>query len=168
MMDEVAAVLDRVIDGKTTVILQVPGMREADRERFVDRFRGPHAAGRSLIGLCVLGGIFGESIDLPGEMLVGVVCVGTGLPRASAEREVIKDYYDVKEHKGFAYAYTYPGLTKVLQAAGRLIRTENDKGVVLLLDDRFLEDELQKAFPREWMNVQSCTLETMPRLLASY
>jgi Rad3-related DNA helicase len=166
MMDEVAAVLDRVIDGKTTVILQVPGMREADRERFVDRFRGPHAAGRSLIGLCVLGGIFGESIDLPGESLVGVVVVGTGMPRSSAEREVIRNYFDAKGDKGFAFAYTYPGLNKVLQAAGRLIRTETDHGIVLLLDDRFLEADLQEAFPKEWKNVQTCTVNTMTGLLA--
>jgi Rad3-related DNA helicase len=166
MMDEVAAVLDRVVDGKTTVILQVPSMREADRERFVDRFRGPHAAGRSLIGLCVLGGIFGESIDLPGESLVGVVVVGTGMPRSSAEREVIRNYFDAKGDKGFAFAYTYPGLNKVLQAAGRLIRTETDHGIVLLLDDRFLEADLQEAFPKEWKNVQTCTVNTMTGLLA--
>ena len=168
MVEQVLRAIGPLAGSGTTVVSQRVGMRENEREDFVAKFREPRATGSSLVGLCVLGGIFSESIDLPGEMLVGVVCVGTGLPRASAEREVIKDYYDVKEHKGFAYAYTYPGLTKVLQAAGRLIRTENDKGVVLLLDDRFLEDELQKAFPREWMNVQSCTLETMPRFLASY
>ncbi|MBR4615931.1 MAG: ATP-dependent DNA helicase, partial [Kiritimatiellae bacterium] len=118
-----------------------------------------HTADASLVGLCVLGGIFGESIDLPGEALVGVVIVGTGMPRASAEREIIRDYFDAKEGKGFAYAYTYPGLNKVLQAAGRLIRTEEDRGVVLLLDDRFLQKELREAFPKEWENVRVCTLE---------
>jgi Rad3-related DNA helicase len=114
-----------------------------------------------------LGGIFGESIDLPGETLVGVVVAGTGMPRATPEREVIRDYFDAKEGKGFAYAYTYPGLNKVLQAAGRLIRTEEDHGVVLLLDDRFLEDELREALPKEWQNVQTCTLKTLPNLLAT-
>jgi Rad3-related DNA helicase len=141
-------------------------MREDEREHFVARFRETHAAGTSLVGLCVLGGIFGESIDLPGKALVGVVVVGTGMPRTSSEREVIRSYFDAKEGKGFSYAYTYPGLSKVLQAAGRLIRTENDSGVVLLLDDRFLERELREAFPREWKNVQTCTLETMTGLLA--
>ena len=141
-------------------------MKEAERERFVARFRKTHAADASLIGLCVLGGIFGESIDLPGDALVGVVVVGTGMPPASAEREVIRDYFDAKERKGFAYAYTYPGLIKVLQAAGRLIRSEEDRGVVLLLDDRYLEGELREAFPKEWTNVQACTLKTMPGLLA--
>ena len=133
---------------------QRPGMRDGEREDFVARFRESRAAGTSLIGLCVLGGIFGESIDLPGQALVGVVVVGTGMPRTTSEREVIRDYYDAKEGKGFAYAFTYPGMSKVLQAAGRLIRTEEDRGIALLLDDRFLEKELQEAFPKEWQNVR--------------
>ncbi len=170
MLEEVAKALDKALsscaDAKTEVVRQRPGMREDERERFVAKFRKTHARDASLIGLCVLGGIFGESIDLPGETLVGVVVVGTGMPRASAEREVIRDYFDAREDRGFAYAYTYPGLIKVLQAAGRLIRTEEDRGVALLLDDRFLEKELREAFPEEWKNVQACTLETMPDLLA--
>ena len=166
MLDEVAKALEPRAGGRTEVVRQRPAMREDEREAFVAQFREPHAAGTSLVGLCVLGGIFGESIDLPGEALVGVVVVGTGMPRTSDEREVIRDYFDVKEGKGFAYAYTYPGLSKVLQAAGRLIRTEEDHGVVLLLDDRFLEGELREAFPREWKDVRSCTLKTLPTLLA--
>lgn len=166
MMDEVAKALVPRVDRRTTVLRQSSGMKEGERERFVARFRKTHAADASLIGLCVLGGIFGESIDLPGDALVGVIVVGTGMPPASAEREVIRDYFDAKERKGFAYAYTYPGLIKVLQAAGRLIRSEEDRGVVLLLDDRFLEGELREAFPKEWTNVQACTLKTMPGLLA--
>jgi Rad3-related DNA helicase len=94
------------------------------------------------------------------------VVVGTGMPRSSAEREVIRDYFDAKGGKGFAYAYTYPGLNKVLQAAGRLMRTERDHGVVLLLDDRLLDDELREAFPQEWRGVRTCTLKTLPGLLA--
>ena len=166
MMEEVARALEPVVDGRTTVIRQHSGMREEERERFVDRFRETRAAGTSLIGLCVLGGVFGESIDLPGETLVGVIVVGTGLPMATSERKVIRDYFDAKEGRGFAYAYTYPGMIKVLQAAGRLIRTEEDHGVVLLLDDRFLESELQMAFPKEWRDVQACMLKTLPSTLA--
>lgn len=165
LTEEVAKALGPLMDGRTDVVRQVPAMREDERERFVATFRAVRPAGTSLIVLCVLGGIFGESIDLPGETLVGVVVVGTGIPRATAEREVIRDYFDAREGKGFAYAYTYPGLIKVLQAAGRLIRTEEDRGVVLLLDDRFLEHELQEAFPREWQNTETCTLETLPSLL---
>ena len=166
MINEVAKALEPLTGSKVTIVQQQPGMREGEREQFVARFREPHAADTSLVGLCALGGIFGESIDLPGEALVGVVVVGTGMPRVSAEREVIKDHFDAKEGKGFAYAYTYPGLNKVLQAAGRLIRTEEDRGVVLLLDDRFLEGELREAFPAEWKDVRTCTLETLPTLLA--
>lgn len=166
MVEEVARSLGPLMDGRTRVVRQHPGMREDDRDRFVAQFREARDAGTSLVGLCVLGGIFGESIDLPGDALVGVVVVGTGMPRATGERELIRDYFDVKEGKGFAYAYTYPGMIKVLQAAGRLIRTENDRGVVLLLDDRFLERELQEAFPKEWEGPQTCTLNTLPALLA--
>ncbi len=166
MMEEVSKALNPLEDTGTTFIQQRPSMRENEREQFVAKFRETRTAGKSLLGLCVLGGIFGESIDLPGESLVGVVVVGTGMPRATSEREVIRDYFDAKMGKGFAYAYTYPGLNKVLQAAGRLIRTEKDHGTVLLLDDRFLDKELQRAFPREWKNRQTCTLETLPSLLA--
>lgn len=166
MLEEVAKPLESRVGASFTVLRQRPGMRENEREDFVARFHEKRNAGSSLIGLCVLGGIFGESIDLPGESLVGVVVVGTGMPRATAEREVIRDYFDVKMGRGFAYAYTYPGLNKVLQAAGRLIRTEKDHGVVLLLDDRFLEDELRQALPKEWRQVQTCTLGTLPSLLA--
>ena len=166
MMEEVAKALCPLLDSQTTLTQQRPGMREDERERFVAQFRKPRTQGTSLVGLCVLGGIFGESIDLPGKALVGVVVVGTGMPRATGERELIRDYYDVKESRGFAYAYTYPGMIKVLQAAGRLIRTEEDRGVVLLLDDRFLEADVQAAFPQEWTDTQACTVETLPDLLA--
>ena len=166
MMEEVAQTLSPLVDNRTVVVRQRPGMRENDRERFVAQFRQPHAASRSLVGLCVLGGIFGESIDLPGEELVGVVVVGTGMPRASEEREVIRNFFDAEEGHGFAYAYTYPGLSKVLQAAGRLMRTEHDHGTVLLLDNRFLENELRESLPREWQNVRTCTRLTMSGLMA--
>ena len=166
MLEEVTKAMGSLVDGNVTVVGQHPGMRENERERFVERFRETQRGRRSLIGLCVLGGIFGESIDLPGETLVGVVVVGTGMPRTTAEREVIKDYFDARGGKGFAYAYTYPGLIKVLQAAGRLMRTEKDHGTVLLLDDRFLERELREVFPQEWQRVQTCTLATLPSQLA--
>lgn len=163
MLEEIAKFLGPLADSRTRVMRQRPGMRESDRERFVDEFRRTRDEGSSLIGLCVLGGIFGESIDLPGESLVGVVVVGTGMPGISDEREVIRSHFDAKEGRGFSYAYTYPGMIKVLQAAGRLIRTEEDRGVVLLLDDRFLERELREAFPKEWKHIRTCTLETLGR-----
>ena len=165
MLDEVAKALSLIADSKVKIARQQAGMHEEDRERFVDRFRQNRDEGTSLIGLCVLGGIFGESIDLPGDNLVGVAVVGTGMPPATSEREVIRDYFDAEEDKGFSYAYTYPGMNKVLQAAGRLIRTEADRGVALLLDDRFSQDELQDAFPPEWKDIQTCTIKTLPQLL---
>jgi Rad3-related DNA helicase len=166
MMEEVARALLPLLDSRVSIVRQRPGMREDERERLVEEFRKPHAASASLVGLCVLGGVFGESIDLPGEALVGVVVVGTGMPVVTGEREVIKDYFDAKEDKGFAYAYTYPGLVKVLQAAGRLMRTEKDHGVVLLLDDRFLQRELREALPKDWRNVRTCTLDQVASLVA--
>ena len=167
MLEEVETALGPLVSSGTRVIRQRGGMREVERERFVAKFRENRAHSTSLVGLCVLGGVFGESIDLPGESLVGVVVVGTGMPRATPEREVIRDYFDARRNKGFEYAYTYPGIVKVMQAAGRLIRTEEDRGVLLLLDDRFLERELSEVFPQEWKNARTCTLETMPGLLTS-
>ncbi len=164
--EEVAKALSPLTGGNTEVLRQRPAMREDEREQFVATFRQPHNPFTSLVGLCVLGGIFGESIDLPGEALVGVVVVGTGMPPVSDEREVIKSYFDAKKNSGFAYAYTYPGMIKVLQAVGRLIRTEEDRGVVLLLDERFLQDEAQQTFPEEWRDIQTCTIKTLPNLLA--
>jgi Rad3-related DNA helicase len=161
MMDEVAEALSPLVDNHTVVLKQRRGMRENEREQFVAMFRDVSDINTNLVGLCVLGGIFGESIDLPGRALVGVIVVGTGMPNISSEREIIRSYFDAKGDRGFAYAYTYPGLSKVLQAAGRLIRTEEDRGVVLLLDDRFLKEDLREAFPKEWKDVRTCTLETI-------
>ena len=87
--------------------------------------------------------------------------VGTGLPQISNEREILKDYYDRKNHSGFDYAYRYPGMNKVLQAAGRVIRTKEDKGVILLLDDRFLGRDYAGIFPVEWQDRSSCRLDTV-------
>ncbi|MDO4807610.1 MAG: ATP-dependent DNA helicase [Coriobacteriales bacterium] len=165
MVEEVAKALVPLADSHITLVRQRAGMRESEREDFVSRFAATRDTTKSLVGLCVLGGIFGESIDLPGEALVGVVVVGTGMPGICDEREVMRDYFDVKCGKGFAYAYTYPGMIKVLQAAGRLMRTENDHGVVLLLDDRFLEHDLRQAFPKEWTNVRACTLATLAKMV---
>ena len=102
------------------------------------------------IGFCVMGGIFGEGIDLKKDRLIGAVIVGTGLPMVCNERELFRSYYQERKQKGFEYAYLYPGMNKVLQAAGRVIRTMEDKGAILLLDSRFLQEEYVALFPREW------------------
>ena len=113
------------------LIIQNKEMTEADREEFINNFREK----RNVIGVCVLGGIFSEGIDLPGDMLIGAVIVGVGYPKISIEREIIRDYFN---EKGYDYSYIYPGINKVLQAAGRVIRTEFDEGRVLFIDDRYL------------------------------
>lgn len=129
-------------------LVQKSGMKEEEREDFLNEFLAPD--GNSLVAFCVLGGIFGEGIDLKEERLIGVVIVGTGLPQIGNEREILKEYYDRKTGAGFDYAYRYPGMNKVLQAAGRVIRTVSDRGIIALLDERFLENSYLRLFPREW------------------
>lgn len=129
-------------------IIQSNTMNEAERETFLESFNTELDS--TLVGFAVLGGIFSEGIDLTGERLVGAVIVGVGLPQICLERDIIKGYFDEKNKLGFEYAYMYPGMNKVLQAAGRVIRTENDRGVVLLIDKRFSYSYYQKLFPREW------------------
>ena len=129
-------------------LVQKSGMKEDEREDFLNEFSA--SGGDSLIAFCVLGGIFGEGIDLKEERLIGVVIVGTGLPQIGNEREILKEYYDRKTGAGFDYAYRYPGMNKVLQAAGRVIRTASDRGIIALLDERFLENSYLRLFPREW------------------
>ena len=134
-------------------VCQTPDMTEQEREGFLEEFQEREG---TLVGFCVLGGIFSEGVDLTGESLIGAVIVGTGLPQIGSHREILKEYYDKKNHCGFDYAYRYPGMNKVLQAAGRVIRTEEDLGVVMLLDDRFGTAEYTRLFPLEWSGVQGC------------
>lgn len=108
----------------------------------------------------MLGGIFSEGIDLKAERLEGAIIVGTGLPMVCSEQEILMQYFADQGENGYDYAYQYPGMNKVLQAAGRVIRTAEDRGVILLLDDRFLRQELQKLFPREWTEYGLVTRET--------
>ncbi len=144
-------------------VSQTPQMSEQEREEFLRKFTEQRSG--TLLGFCVLGGIFSEGIDLAGEQLIGVIIVGTGLPQIGTEKELLRQYYDRKHdgtHKenGFDIAYRYPGMNKVLQAAGRVIRTTRDCGIIALLDDRFLTEEYRRLFPREWSDVQRVTLKT--------
>jgi DNA excision repair protein ERCC-2 len=125
-------------------------MKESERETFLAKF----TQGRGSIGLAVMGGIFAEGIDLPGEQLVGVTVIGVGLPSLSIERDLLASYFDLREKEGFDYAYRYPGMQRVLQAVGRLIRSEDDQGAALLVDQRFLEQRYEELFP-SWWNVIS-------------
>lgn len=130
------------------VYVQDTKMDEEERELFLSRFeKNPK---RTVIGFCVLGGLFSEGIDLTGDRLIGVVVVGVGLPQIGLERDLIKHHFDDKDEEGYHYAYTYPGMNKVLQAVGRLVRTEEDEGIVLLIDDRFLSPLYGGLFPREF------------------
>lgn len=152
-------------------ILQTDYMDEAAREQFISRFTGNADCDlnadicmeidieedKSLLGFCVLGGIFGEGIDLKNDSLIGAIIVGTGLPQVCNEREILKNYFDSCGENGFDYAYRYPGMNKVLQAAGRVIRTADDVGIVALLDERFLSPSYLNMFPREWVEYEVVT-----------
>ena len=149
------------------IIIQTSDMRETERENFLEKFavfddgdivgdvhRGvpplPTATRPILVGFCVLGGVFSEGIDLTGDRLNGAIITGVGLPRLSAERDIIKQYFDDKNGMGYEYSYMYPGMNKVLQAAGRVIRTASDTGIVLLLDERFNYTGYKQLFPEHW------------------
>lgn len=136
------------LDGISTVILQENNMKEKEREQFLEEFEKERE--ESLLAFCVMGGIFGEGIDLKNDKLIGAIVVGTGLPQISNEREILKNFYDEKSGNGFDFAFRYPGMNKVLQAAGRVIRTTEDCGVILLLDERFLQSDYDSLYPREW------------------
>lgn len=156
--------------GQVECILQQSGMAEAEREDFLAAFSDGASAmrGKSLVAFCVLGGIFGEGIDLKNEQLIGVIIVGTGLPQISNEREILMNYYERRSGEGFDYAYRYPGMNKVLQAAGRVIRTVEDVGVIELLDDRFLQSDYRPLFPREWEKRTVCSVETVEKYLREF
>jgi Rad3-related DNA helicase len=141
-------------------------MREQERESFLEEFSGE--SGDTLVAFCVMGGIFGEGIDLKNDQLIGAIVVGTGLPQISNEREILKNYYDEKNGNGFDYAFRYPGMNKVLQAAGRVIRTTEDRGVILLLDERFLQKDYQALYPREWGDRRVCSLADVEEIVRAF
>ena len=141
-------------------IIQTPSMHEEEREIFLENFETENP--NTLIGFCIMGGIFSEGIDLIGKKLIGAVIVGTGIPQISNEREILKGYY---KENGFDYAYRFPGMNKVLQAGGRVIRTKEDRGVILLLDERFLKPEYLQLFPMEWKWYQPCHLGNVMQCL---
>ncbi|MBN2441059.1 MAG: ATP-dependent DNA helicase [Spirochaetales bacterium] len=130
------------------ILVQSRQMDETERSAFVNRFAAN--AGQPLVGFAVMGGIFAEGIDLVGDKLIGVIVVGVGLPQLCGERDLIRDYYTERGMDGFSYGYMIPGFNKVLQAAGRLIRSEQDRGVVVLVGARFLRRDYLALFPAEW------------------
>lgn len=134
------------------IVYQRQEMGEAEKEDFLENFTSDRD--NTLIGFAVMGGMFGEGIDLVGDKLSGAVIVGVGLPQVCLERNILRQYFQDKNDMGFEYAYIYPGMNKVLQAAGRVIRTENDRGVVLLVDERFSNYNYRELFPDEWSHVK--------------
>lgn len=130
-----------------TLLIQQPGMSEEERQTFLDAFTQQQST--SIVGCAVMGGVFGEGIDLAGNRLVGAVIVGVGLPGISFQRDCIRDYYH-SQGSGFDFAYRFPGFTRVLQAVGRVIRTECDRGAVLLIDDRLSSYRYRQLMPAWW------------------
>lgn len=172
-------------DDDRECIMQQEIMSEEEKELFLGRFKGNEGldlgalinmeieeetekqAG-TLVGFCVLGGVFSEGIDLREDSLIGAVIVGTGLPQVGYEKELLKSYFDERGENGFDYAYRFPGMNKVLQAAGRVIRTQEDVGVITLLDERFLQGSYRKTFPREWEHYEVVNVELLERRLERF
>lgn len=147
-------------------VLQSQFMGEEAREIFLENFEGEREG--TLVGFCVMGGIFSEGIDLTADKLIGAAIVGTGIPQVCTERELIRQYFEKDGMSGFDFAYLYPGMNKVLQSAGRVIRTEEDKGVLLLLDDRFFGRQYREIFPREWSKYQVCNLDEVAEAIEKF
>ena len=141
------------------ILAQEQYMTEQEKEIFLDAFR--EVRENTLLGFSVLGGVFSEGLDLAREHLIGAAVVGTGIPQVCNEREILRQYFDRKNGNGYGYAYLYPGMNKVQQAAGRVIRTESDEGIILLLDERFRGKQYMDIFPREWQDVKQGNLQTI-------
>lgn len=152
--------------GRIEYIMQSQYMTEEAREIFLENFE--ESREQSLVGFCVMGGIFSEGIDLAEDKLIGALIVGTGLPQVCRERELLKMYFDAQGRRGFDYAYLYPGMNKVLQSAGRVIRTDSDKGIILLLDERFRDGRYQETFPREWADYGMCRIEDVSEKIREF
>lgn len=153
-------------DQEIEYVMQSQYMSEEAREIFLENFEEDRK--HSLMGFCVMGGIFSEGIDLAEDKLIGAIIIGTGLPQVCRERELLKNYFDAHGLRGFDYAYLYPGMNKVLQSAGRVIRTDEDRGVILLLDERFRDGRYQETFPREWKEYALCNVENVEDYLETF
>lgn len=122
----------------------------------------------TLIGFCVMGSAFSEGIDLRNDSLIGVIVAGTGFPQVGEEREILRSWFDRRGMDGFLYSYMCPGLNKVLQAAGRVIRTEQDRGVIVLLDERFAQASYRRFLPGEWKDAEYVTLDNAASRLEQF
>jgi len=153
-------------------IIQNRKSTDTEREAFIDSFKDDEEQAR--VGFCVLGGVFSEGIDLKGNRLIGTILVGVGIPQVNIERELIKEYFDYKAREnyealqGFDYSYVYPGFTKILQSAGRVIRSEEDRGVIVLLDERYNSQKYLDIFPSEWQGVQFTDIKGVDGILKEF
>jgi len=185
MFDVYSAYMENFFDRNTQEVLcQTMQMREKEKEEFLNRFTGSkdcdlnalmelinaqiEVEEKSLIGFCVLGGVFSEGIDLKSDALIGVIVIGTGLPQVGGERDLLKDYFEDRGISGFDYAYRFPGMNRVLQAAGRLIRTEEDRGVIALLDVRYSQSANIKLLPREWDDISRINIEDVSKSVSDF
>jgi len=150
-MDNVASLFEKKYPN-VRIMLQTRHMTREDKQAYIDEFRANDGLMR--VGFCVLRGSFSEGIDLPGNSLIGVVIIGVGIPGISSERNIMRDHFDVVGERGYDYAYTYPGMNNVLQAAGRVIRSESDCGVVVLLDDRYATEKYNEMYPEHWSKMK--------------
>ena len=147
--------------------MQDSHMEEEERAAFLARFDAENAD--TLAGFCVLGGLFSEGIDLKGDRLIGTVIVGVGLPGLSLRQNEIREYFNRKNGRGYDYAYVYPGMNKVLQAAGRVIRSADDAGVAVLIDSRFHTAAYRALFPPHWSQMRRVRdTASLRRLLAAF
>ena len=151
----------QAISPQTRTLAQRSGMNENEKGEFLQAFGAAETL--TLVGFAVMGGIFGEGINLAGDRLIGAVIVGVGLPQICLERDLIRDYFQARTGAGFDYAYTFPGMNRVLQAIGRVIRSENDRGVALLIDTRFAEPRYRRLFPAWWQPMRAGTAEEIRR-----
>ena len=147
-------IIENIVNPEYEMVIQKSNISEQERNRIIERFNDTE---NCKVGFFVMGGIFSEGLDFVGDSLNGVIIVGVGLPLYCDENNLLKDYFDNEYQNGFEYAYTYPGFTKVVQAVGRVIRSEEDKGVAILIDERFTYGKYLELMPRHWTNKKVIT-----------
>lgn len=163
MLQQIAELAGDTLPG---IVVQSSFMTEQEKEEFLEGFVENPTESR--IGFCVMGGIFSEGIDLKNNRLIGAVIVGTGLPMVCNERELFRGYFDERNGMGFDYAYLYQGMNKVLQSGGRVIRTKEDRGMILLLDDRFMQTQYYNLFPKEWFPFEVVDMDKMSQMVTDF
>lgn len=164
-MNQIAELFEEKYPAIETVA-QHSQMDEETREEFLKNFSENNST--TLLGFCVMGGVFSEGINLSGDRLIGTVIVGVGLPQINEEQDALREYYQEHYGEGFAFAYQFPGMNKVLQAAGRVIRTESDRGAVLLIDERFATGRYCNIFPKHWSHWQTTNMQKLTLQLKEF